>query len=343
MTAKDSLLPPDDAALELAIDEDLPETAHPHTFSGGWILLAVGVLATILFLRVGWNFFFLPIILPFGFGGGSLVKRALRRLRPRVLHLHRGVLSLVTVGPFGPSRLGAIDVSPSVFVSLDPTGTWVNGEEQVRLRIVSGQGALVIPLANAEHGRFVRRQVTSLFDEARVPIAESDEALQGAVAVRDVDGGMQIEWSTSCPRAGAGIAGFFILAVVAFGLFSVFALRDLSEPLLIGLILLGVLPAIFLPLILPGGTRKTLLVLRDDAWALRLLSGARVAASTGGPGPLSARVVQTDGIDPTGMGMAVRGRALELGSDGEPVATIGEDLSEPELHFIAERIGMESR
>lgn len=343
MTAKDSLLPPDDAALEFAIDEDLPETAHRATFSGGFILLAVGLLATILLLRIGWNFFFLPIILPFGFGGRSFLKRALRRLRPRVLLLYRGVLSLVTVGPFGPSRLGAIDLSPSVFVSLDPTGTWVNGEEQVRLRIVSGDGALVVPLANAEHARFVRRRLTALLDDARVPVAEPDEALKGAVVARDVDGGVHLEWSTSRPQAGATFAGFFIIAVVAFALLSIFVFHELPEPLLIGLIVAGLIPAIFLPFILPGGTRKTSVVLQHDTWALRLLSGARVAASTGGPGPLSARVVRTDGIDPTGMGMAVKGQALELQSDGETVATIGEDLSEPELHFVAERIRIESR
>lgn len=343
VTAKDSLLPPNDAALELAIDEDLPETVHPPTFPGGWILLAVGVLATVLLLRIGWNFFFLPIILPFGFGGGSLIKRAVRRLRPRVLQFYRGVLSLVTVGPFGPSRLGAIDVSPSVFVSLDPTGTWVNGEEQVRLRIVSGDGALVVPLANAEHARFVRRELTSLLDDARVPIAEPEETLKGAVFVRDIDGGVQLEWSTSHPRVGASIAGLFLIAVVVFGLLLVFVLHELSEPLLVGLIVVGLLPAIFVSFIFPSGMRKTSLLLQHDAWALHLLSGGRVAASTGGPGPLSARVVRTSGIDPTGMGMAVRGQALELQSDGETVATIGDDLSEPELHFLAERIRIESR
>src|SRR6201999_854159 len=82
---------------EIVLDDGLEPTSPD---GASWItpvVLFAGLLLTLILSRLGVRFFFLPIILPFGVGGGRL----LRQLRPptrRLLRFREGTLWLATEG-----------------------------------------------------------------------------------------------------------------------------------------------------------------------------------------------------------------------------------------------------
>ncbi len=274
---------------EILVDE--PGATDRGPGAAGWITPAVlfaGVLLTLLLWRGGLHFLFLPIILPFGLGGGRLFRRLLAPFRRRFLRFESGVVSLVRRGLWGDVIVGSIAAGSGLFVAVVPSRTWVGGVARVDVRIVGADGALVVSVDGSEAARRLREEVTTLLTETGVHHEDAGAPLQGAIERLPAEDETVLEW------------------------------RSRGGPF--------------------SGARTTRLVLGSKGWSLRISSGGRTLASTGGPGRLTAELVETSDPDPFGTGISEQGWALTLRADGETVATIGTDLSEPELRFIGARL-----
>jgi hypothetical protein len=310
---------------DLYVDEDDATDAARRPAEGAGLVTPLvlfgGLLLTLLLVSRGIRFFFLPIILPFGLGGGRLVRRLVGSLRRRLLRLEGGELLLLTTSVLtttsvvGTRCLGTLDATAGVFVSLVPSRLWVNGVQDVTVRIVGATGALAVTLPGSEAARLFRRKLGTLLAEGSVRLLdekdEEDEApLQGAVAVRalpddlgDEPGDVKGERDD---RDGLGADEASPIVEISWA----------SED-----------SGFF------RRRKRTWLRFSVDRWALRVRSGVFGATSTGGPGPLGARLIAVREADPFG-GVTVR-HALELHAEGETVAVVGEELSRPELSFIA--------
>lgn len=161
----------EDRVFQIHVDEDHPEAARVS--SAGWWLLLVSVAFSLLAIRAGLNIFFLPLIFPLGFGGAAALRRLLRRVRPRVLHLERGVLSYATRGPFGTRRHAKVDVSRGVHVSLQADGAGLTGRELVSLRVAAGEESFAVPAASEAHARRLGERLVAMLEEARVAVTTS--------------------------------------------------------------------------------------------------------------------------------------------------------------------------
>lgn len=165
MPASPTPVPPkDDDAFQIIVDEELLSGELGARVGTPMVLFIVGILATLLALRFGIFFFFLPIV-PLGFGGGAVIRDALRRLRPRALWIHRGRLWSVTLGPFGPSRHGSIALGHPVVVSLCAEG----GRDRWATRFESGGEVFWVGVSGFEHGRRFLERLRPFFDEAKAP------------------------------------------------------------------------------------------------------------------------------------------------------------------------------
>lgn len=87
-----------------------------------------------------------------------------------------------------------------------------------------------------------------------------------------------------------------------------------------------------------AGRGRTMLRVDEHGWTLRVHSGFRVESSTGGPGLPQARLSTNERANPFESGVVERESVLELSWEGDVVARIGGELSEPELRFIAKRL-----
>lgn len=164
------------------------------------VVLFAGLLLTLVLSRIGVHFFFLPIILPFGLGGGRLLRQLVPPPR-RVLRLQDGNLWLASEGSFKTTVVDRLDVGGGAFVALGTTGLWVRGLEDARVRVVSAAGALAIPVRGGERARSLRQELEELLDAEGVAALHHDAALQGDVWAEPFEDGEQIEW-TSGGRSG---------------------------------------------------------------------------------------------------------------------------------------------
>lgn len=350
MSTSSSDTVPEGPVSDLVVDDTAPDGDRG---AASWITpaaLLVGLVVTLLFTRAGAHFFFLPIIIPFGLGGGALARRLRGRFRRRVLRLAGARLSLVTAAPWGTSQSAALDTDGGVFVGVDSSGVWVNGVETASVRVVSRHGALSVNVAGTERARVLRQQLGALLAAARVPALPPTEPLAGGVERRRVDGGEELSFRAG--RRGAGLA-VVLVPIIAFVLLAIVVLPAVASGTVAGsgsLALIAFAVVAFLLFAVPtfagltgGGARRTVLRVGPSSWSLRTLSGSRVEASTGGPGALSATVVTARDTDPFGAGIARVGHVLELASEGEVVGVVGAELALPELHWLAERVNSPSR
>jgi hypothetical protein len=194
---------PETAKHEIAVDDEL---GRPPAGGPSWItpvVLFTGLFLTLILSKIGVHFFFLPIILPFGLGGGRLFRHFFPPPR-RVLRLQDGLLWLAGEGAWKTSTLGRLDVSRGAFVTLGTTGFWADGFEDAHLRVVAAAGALTVPAHGGEHARKLRRELTDLLEADGVPLLEGDASLQGDVWTEPFDTGEQIEWASA---RGRGLFG----------------------------------------------------------------------------------------------------------------------------------------
>jgi hypothetical protein len=186
---------PATAPHEIVIDDGL-EPAPPTGAS--WltpVVLFAGLLLTLILSKVGVRFFFLPIILPFGIGGGRLLRQFLPPAT-RVLRFQEGRLWLSTEGPWKSGIVDRLDVSGGAFVALGTTGLWFAGLEDARVRVVSSDGALTIAVRGGERARVLRHEIAEMFEADGVPALPRDMPLQGDVWAEPFEDGEQIEWSS---------------------------------------------------------------------------------------------------------------------------------------------------
>jgi len=324
-------------------EEPAPSGRGPRP---GIITLAVllgGLLLTVLLSRGGFHFLFLPIILPFGLGGGRWLRRAFAPLHGRALQLDERGLSLVSRSPWGGSRVRSIGTYGGMHVAVIPSRLWLNGVESVEVRIVGADGALSVPVEGAENARRLRHRIGSMLHSAGIESLGSDATLQGGAVARREGPTQEIEWQGDGERgSGSGVLPLVLFGALALGVTWLFTRQPgiSLAPLVIPLILFLML-AMVLPLgigAFGGGPRRTAVVTGPEGWSLRVASRARTLASTGGPGRLTAGLVAADHTDPFGVGIVTRGRALELRAGGEIVGTVGTELSEPELRWVAGRL-----
>jgi hypothetical protein len=308
-----------------------PENAPPPRRLG-LVVLLVAVALMLLFARSGSRFFFLPIILPFGFGGGSLLRRISGKWRARTLLLERGALSLRTRGALSRAS-PAIDASTGAFVSVEPSGVSVNGVERVAVRVVGASGAFTLALAGFEHGQDLRRRLRTMMEAAGVPLVSRETPLRGAIAVRPTDDGEELSWESG---RRAGLVAI-VLPVLLPILVLLFLFREGPELLPILVALSGIAVA-FLVFSFGRRRRKTTLSIGPRGWSILVKEATRTVAARSAPAPLFAEVVSHDVRDPFAGGMSRRETALELRSEGDVVGTLGGDLSEPELRWIEERV-----
>jgi hypothetical protein len=180
---------------EIVIDDGL-EPSSPG--SASWItpvVLFAGLFFTLILSKRGVRFFFLPIILPFGLGGGRLLRQLLPPPR-RVLRLRDGALWLAAEGAWKTGIVDRLDVGSGAFVALGTTGVWFSGLEDVRVRVVSSDGALTIAVRGAERARMLRHDISEMLEADGVPGLPRDMALQGDVWTEPFEDGEQIEWSS---------------------------------------------------------------------------------------------------------------------------------------------------
>jgi len=194
---------PETALHEIVIDDGLESDAPS---SAGWltpVVLFSGLFLTLILSRIGVRFFFLPIILPFGLGGGRLLRQFLPPPR-RVLRLQEGTLWLAAEGPWKTTTLDRLDVTAGAFVALGTTGLWISGLEDARVRVVSSDGALTVSVRGGERARMLRQEIVDMFDADSVSALDHETPLRGDVWVEPFEDGEQIEWSS-----GGQSSGFF--------------------------------------------------------------------------------------------------------------------------------------
>jgi hypothetical protein len=199
LTHSERELLPETARHEIAVDDEL---AREPARGPSWVtpvVLFLGLFLTLVLSKIGVHFFFLPIILPFGLGGGRLFRHFFPAPR-RVLRLQDGLLWLAAEGAWKTSTLGRVDVSRGAFVTLGTTGLWADGYEDAHLRIVAVEGALTVPVRGGEHVRTLRRELEALLDADGVSLLGRDASLQGDVRAEPFDTGEQIEWASASRR-----------------------------------------------------------------------------------------------------------------------------------------------
>jgi len=175
------------------VDVDETSDAGPERPVGSvtWIALVVGVLLTVLLMRLGIWFFFLPIIIPFGFRGSLLGRRSSRR---RFVRLDSGTLSLVTRTFAGGRTAASIDVSGGVFVSVSETGVRFAGVSEAAVRVVGADGAFDILLGHVADARRLKQRLVEMLAEASVRIADGGTPLRGGVMHRTTEDGAEFLW-----------------------------------------------------------------------------------------------------------------------------------------------------
>lgn len=276
---------PDGPDRDIEIDEgSSPGGFRPSSIT--WLALALGVALTLVFMRLGVWFFFLPIILPFGLRGGSLFRGSSGR---RFVRLDGTRLLLLRRTFAGTSRDATVDVSGGVFIAVSETGARVNGVSESTLRIVADDGAFDIALTDVVRARRLKQRIVDLLAESSVRLVEPSSVLQGGVAFREIPGGVEFRWE---------------------GRRSIFW----------------------------NAHRTTSLRVDGEGWTLEVRSGVRLESRTGGPGIPEARLTSLERVDPFESGVIERGPVLEIEWDGEVVARVGRELSEPELRFVLSRL-----
>ncbi|HVW28529.1 MAG TPA: hypothetical protein VHC69_24360 [Polyangiaceae bacterium] len=192
---------PDAAPHEIVIDDGLEQDSPSSASYITPIALFIGLLLTLMLSRAGIRFFFLPIILPFGIGGGRLLRQFLPPPR-RVLRLRGGTLWLASEGPWKTTIVDRLDVGSGAFVALGTTGLWISGLEDARVRVVSSDGALTIPVRGGERARTLRQEIAGMFEAEELVALAHDMPLQGDVWAEPFEDGEQIEWSSGGPSSG---------------------------------------------------------------------------------------------------------------------------------------------
>jgi hypothetical protein len=323
---------------ELRVDvPSEPATGEPRRWGGavGTGLALLFVALSVLSLRSSSHFFFffLPVVLPFGFGGGRVFRGLAARVNRRILRLDHGALQLQTRRPWGTTSAAPIDATSGVFVAVAPSGLSVNGVARVDVRFVGQRGSLSVRVFGQERAQDLKRRFKPFMEEAGFDVASAETPLQGGIVTRANGASEELEWRTG-QRASVGAAVLAVLFLVASVVFLVRVDLELL-PLLVVAVAVGsfVYLAGF-----ASARRRTVLARGPNGWSLRVWRGPRSVASMGAPDPLEARVVSRDLPDPFGSGVARRETALELRSDGEVVATVGAELSAPELHWIEQRL-----
>lgn len=282
-------------------------------------------------------FFFLPIVIPFGLGSDPGFRALIARLKRRSLRLEHGALQLRTRRPWSATSSAPVDVTDGVFVAIAPTTVSVNGVGRVDLRFVGQRGALSLRVLGQERAQDLKRRFKQFMSEAGLDVATAETPLQGGIAVRANGASEELEWRTG-QRSNLGatvLAGLFAAAL------AVFLVRVDLE--LLPFLVVAVAVGSFAYLAgFASARRRAVLTHGPDGWTLRVWRGPRSVASMGAPDRLEARVVSRDLPDPFVSGVARRETALELRSDGEVVATVGAELSAPELHWIEQRLAAPS-
>jgi hypothetical protein len=164
---------PETVRHEIAIDDEL---GRPPAEGPSWItpvVLFLGLVLTVVLFRIGVYFFFLPIILPFGLGGGRLFRHFFPAPR-RVLRLQEGLFWLVVKAAWKTTTLGRLDVSRGASVTVATTAPWAGGNEEAHLRVAAAEGVLTVPVRGIEHARKLQRLLTELFEAAGIPLLEGD-------------------------------------------------------------------------------------------------------------------------------------------------------------------------
>ncbi|HEX3594725.1 MAG TPA: hypothetical protein VHU80_06475 [Polyangiaceae bacterium] len=203
---------PERARHEIVVDDALDER------TGNWpswltpVVLFSGLLLTLILSRAGVHFFFLPLVLPFGLGGGSLLRQFLPPRR-RVLRLEDGTLWLAAEGAWKTSTLDRLDVTNGAFVALGTTGLWISGLEDARIRVVSSDGALTIAVRGGERARELRREIAEVFEADAVVSLDPETPLQGDVWTEPFEDGEQIEWSSGASSGFFGMRSATALRV----------------------------------------------------------------------------------------------------------------------------------
>ncbi len=290
---------------------------------------------TVLSLRSSSHFFFffLPVFLPFGLGGGRVFRGLAALVNRRTLRLDHGGLQLRTRRPWGATSAAPIDATSGVFVAVAPTGVSVNGVARVDVRFVGQRGAVLLRMLGSERAQDLKRRFKSFMEEAGFDVATAETPLQGGIDVRTTGGTEELEWRSG-QRSSTGAT---VLAVLFVAALAVFLVRVDLE--LLPLLVVAVAVGSFAYLAgFASARRRTVLTRGPEGWTLRVWRGPRSVASLGAPDRLEAHVVSRDLPDPFGSGVVPRETALELRSDGQVVATVGAELSAPELHWIEQRL-----
>ncbi|HEX4336114.1 MAG TPA: hypothetical protein VH062_09390 [Polyangiaceae bacterium] len=185
---------------EIVVDDALDDRkANGPSFVTPVVLFG-GLLLTLVLSRIGIHFFFLPIIIPFGLGGGRMLRKLLPPPR-RVLRLENGSMWLSSEGPWKTTIVDRLDVGAGAFVALGTTGLWNRGLEDARVRVVSTEGALAVAVRGGERAHLLLREIMDALEADDVPGLDAETPLQGDVWAEPYEDGEQIEWSSG-PASG---------------------------------------------------------------------------------------------------------------------------------------------
>jgi hypothetical protein len=153
---------------ELDIDDEPPVEGARGGASVTWLILAAGLLLSLLLFKVGIWFFFLPIVIPFGLRGRSLTGRLAPR--HRTIRLEGGVLSLEIRSVFGSVRAEAIDVRGGVSTSVLEADVDPHGRRQAVVRFAAASDAFAVRCADVARAHELQRQVASMLTEAGIHV-----------------------------------------------------------------------------------------------------------------------------------------------------------------------------
>lgn len=248
------------------------------------------------------------------------------RMRGPKLRLANGRLMLRR-GVGAPS--GMVDVDQGVHIDVRDTGVRLNDVEQARITIVGCAGRLSWTLLGLRRAEALRSHIEQFLEPAGVPVKPRSEPLGGDVrAIRLKSGAVELRWSL--PDRGKAA----LLAVLG-GLLTVIITRAVGLAIVPTVAATVAVATMILLVITPSRSasrgRRARLVVGRGAWRLDHRIGWRHEQYSGTGGTLEAMYVFSTDV-PGGR------RAIELRSDGKPVTTIGDGLTEPELRFIIERI-----